>query len=459
MKTFLVLLWSLFLSTSLLSSNPIKNSLGEIKAENELAQRIEKNLSILVDRSIVFVDLDLKYNLFNPSSGDLKIDQRLSLPGLPVGKTDNSVPNIDLTDYAPTEISKINISVSVPTDTNEELLKQIESIVVKTASMDLLGNDELLITPDLPVLETNNSIFTYRNFIIFFALILIMIVINNIRNSTKIIAKSLRRIKISNLEQLKNGDNKEFQVYSNHGSRENQSIVTNSGKPLQVKLIKEEESIENTNLDFLNDLSNNIFLSIIKNENPNEIALILTQIEPSKVDYFFKFYDGPIDEVIKHLLKIDSVLQLDMKIMVVGMYQKYLEALDKNPIKINNVKTMINFINNSSLAVAQNLFNKIKEFDPALAQEIEKKIFLIDDILNLKNVQIEQINSEFTHLEMVQFLKCIPANIKQKFFSQLSERAVIIIKEDMEMIGEITEEESDKIINYSLNKIRYILNY
>jgi len=292
MKSYLVLLWALFLSTNLLYSNPVKNSLGELKAENELAQRIEKNLSNVVEKSIVFVDLDLKYNLFNPSSGDLKLDQNLSLPGLPVGKTVSSVPNIDLTDYAPTEITKINISVRVPNDTDETILKQIEDIVIKTSSMDLLGNDELLVTPDLPVLENGNSIFTYQNFIILIALFLIFIIINNMKSSTKIIAKSLRRIKISNLEQLKDSDSRDFKFYGNSKNGDEQSSKFKSDKPIQVKLIKEDEAVEDTNLDFLNELSNSIFLSIIKNENPKEIAYILTQVEPKKVDYFFKFYDG-----------------------------------------------------------------------------------------------------------------------------------------------------------------------
>ena len=226
-----------------------------------------------------------------------------------------------------------------------------------------------------------------------------------------------------------------------------------------LNYLKDDEDQDHTNLDFLNDLTNSNFLSIITEENPQEMALILTQVEPEKVDYFFRFYDGSIDEVITHLLRMDNILQLDMKIMVVGMYQKYLEALDKNPLKINNVKTMINFINNSSLSVAQTLFERLKEIDPHIAKEVEKKIFLLNDIINLKNVQIEQINSEFSHLEMVQFLKCTPAEVKQKFFTQLSERAVIILKEDMEIIGEASAKEADEIINHSLSKIRYILNY
>ncbi len=459
MKNYLIFLCTLLLSTSTLFSETIKNSLGEVKAESELAERIEKNISNFVEKAIVFVDLDLKYNLFETSKGNLKLDQELSLPGLPVGKTDTSVPNIDLTDYAPTEITKISIMVRLPENTKTELIKIIEDIVINTAALDLMNNDQLNITTDLPAsTNENTSIFSFRNLLILLAFLLVMLIINNIRNSTRIIAKSLRRIKISNLDQLKVGEGRDFKMYSNPENT-NRSLSPSSSKPIHVKLLKDDEIEENTNLDFLNELSNSNFLSIIKQENPKEIALILTQVEASKVDYFFKFYDGSIDEILKYVIEMENVLQLDMKIMIVGMYQKYLEALDKNPVKINNVKTLINFINSSSMNVAQSIYNKLKELNPVMAEEVKKKIFLIDDILNLKNVQIEQINSEFSHLEMVQFLKCLPENIKQKFFSQLSERAVMIIKEDMEVIGNIQEDEAEKIINQSLQKIRYILNY
>lgn len=460
MKSYIGLILALFFCTNTLLTATPKNSLGEIKAENELAERIEKNLSIFVDRAIVFVDLDLKYNLFESNQGNLKLDEKLSLPGLPVGKSDSSMPNIDLSDYAPTEITKLSIMVRVPEDTKEELLKEIEEIVINTSSQELVTQDQVSIRADLPlVTSASSSLFNFRNVLLLIAFLLAMLIINNIRNSTRIIAKSLRRIKISNLDQLKLGETRDFQMFKSAESVASNQLSGGSNKPLQVKLLKDDDEAENTNLDFLNELSNSNFLSIVKNENPREIALILTQVEASKVDYFFKFYDGSIDEVLKHIIEMENILQLDMKIMVVGMYQKYLEALDKNPVKINNVKTMIYFINSSSLSVAQTLFNKLKELKPEIAEQVKQKIFLMDDILNLKNVQIEQINSEFSHLEMVQFLKCLPDNIRQKFFSQLSERAVIILKEDMEVIGKIQEEEAEKIINHSLHKIRYILNY
>ncbi len=460
MKSYILILLSLFFFTSTLHADTVKNSLGELKAENELAERIEKNLSNFVDRSVVFVDIDLKYNLFDPASGDLRLDQKLSLPGLPVGKTDTSMPNIDLTDYAPTEITKLSIMVRVPENIQEDILKEIEELVTSISSIDVNGNDQVNIVADLPVLDqAKGTFFSFSNIIILLGFLLAMLIVNNIRNSTRIIAKSLRRIKISNLDQLKIGDGIDFRMRSTPEAPSNNHSSTNYQKPVQVKILKDDETEEHTNLDFLNELSNSNFLSIVKEENPKEIALILTQVEASKVDYFFKFYDGPVDDVLTNIIEMESVLQLDMKIMVVGMYQKYLEALDKNPVKINNVKTMINFINSCSLNVAQTLFNKLKELKPELAEEVKKKIFLMDDILSLKNVQIEQINSEFSHLEMVQFLKCIPDKIRQKFFSQLSERAVIILKEDMEVIGNIQEDEAERIINHSLQKIRYILNY
>jgi flagellar motor switch protein FliG len=282
------------------------------------------------------------------------------------------MPNIDLSNYAPTEITKLSIMVRVPEDTKEELLKEIEEIVINTSSQELVTQDQVSIRADLPLATSaSSSLFNFRNVLLLIAFLLAMLIINNIRNSTRIIAKSLRRIKISNLDQLKLGETRDFQMFKSAESAANNQLSGGSNKPLQVKLLKDDDEAENTNLDFLNELSNSNFLSIVKNENPREIALILTQVEASKVDYFFKFYDGSIDEVLKHIIEMENILQLDMKIMVVGMYQKYLEALDKNPVKINNVKTMINFINSSSLSVAQTLFNKLKELKPEIAEQVK----------------------------------------------------------------------------------------
>ena len=103
--------------------------------------------------------------------------------------------------------------------------------------MDLLGNDELQVTPDLPIPESDSSIFTYRNLVVILLLFVIMLVISNIKNSTKILAKAMRRIKISNLDQLKSTDKSDFKSYATNTS-DGQSLISSTKKPVHVKLFE-----------------------------------------------------------------------------------------------------------------------------------------------------------------------------------------------------------------------------
>jgi flagellar motor switch protein FliG len=50
-------------------------------------------------------------------------------------------------------------------------------------------------------------------------------------------------------------------------------------------------------------------------------------------------------------------------------------------------------------------------------------------------------------------------DIKQKFFKHMSPRAISIIEEDMELHGELSEEDKDTSVAEMLNSIRTIMNY
>ena len=455
-KTVLVILFIIF-SIKLLSAQSDYNSLAEIRAENELAERIERSIKPFVDESIVIVDFELKYNLFDALAGDFDIDNSLSLPGLPVGKTANANPNIDLSEFVPTEIIKKTVIIKVPTYIRKKKMAFIEEIANSISSINLMNGDILTVENDLVLKKINTKGFwTTQNIFIITFLLILLLFMNNIKSSAILIAKSMRKVKVSNIDQMSGGKSS---IMTSVPTATSSSVSNQPKAPLNVKILKDDDDRSPTSLDFLNELSNAPFLDILENENPNEIAIILSQVSMDKVNYFFKYYKGNKSEIINSILNSSNILKLDMKIMVVDMYQKYMDAMEKDPVKINSVKLLTNFINGASSSTASNIYKILESVNYEIAREVAQKVFLLKDIEKLSSVQIEQINGTFSHLEMVQFLKCAPSFVKNKFFGQLSERASMIIKEDIETLQEVSESERELIIDFSLDQIRTILNY
>ncbi len=434
------------------------NSLAELRLENELSERINASLKPIIKDCIVYVDIDLSYNFYDPNSDQMTLDKQTSLPGLPVAKTEDKIPTLDLTDLSPTDVTGKRVTVRVAQDTDDSVIEEISEIVRNIAYINELEGDVINIEKDLNIKSESNSFFNVKNISIIALLALaFFVIVNNLKSGFRIIAKSMRKVKVTNIDQVSGMQS--IPLSQSSSSESNNNHTNNLGnRPVKVQLLKDDEEDSPTSFAFLNELSNDNFINILKDENPNEIAIILSQLDADKFDSFFRHYTGDKNAVLKALINLDNVLKLDMKILVVNMYQKYLEAMEKDPYKINKLNTMAKFINNSSPDVANEIFKSIQFFDSDFSQQLSKKIFLIDDILKLKNVQLEQINSEFTHLDMVRFLKCVPDNIRNKFYSQLSERAIMIMKEDIEMLDDFNEETKNLIINQSVNQIRYILN-
>ncbi len=433
------------------------SSLAELKAETELAKRIEDLVKPFTEKVIVGVDLDLRYNLFETNTSDFKFDPNMSLPGLPVGKTDNRIVENDLEDVVPTEILRKKISIKVPLDTSKEVIEFLNQEIHNIITIDENKGDILQITPESNLTKyirsKNNRLQTY----FFLTLIAVMILmLNNIRSGMRIIAKSMRKIKITNLEVL--NKSKTPEIINNSTSEQTHPRIPL--EPIKVKVLQdEEEDLMPTRFDFLEDLSDANLLEVLREENPEDIAFIVSQISPEKAGAVFQNLKENKEQVINAMLENQSKLKLDLKILVVNLYNKYLEIMEKEAIQLEGVGLLAKIINSSDYESSNILYESINNLDKDKAKEIAKKIFLLDDVLLLSNIQIEQISLEFTHLELVKFLACVNTRIKNKFFSQLSERATMIFKEDIESLGKLSEGEKRVILNHSLRKIRNILNF
>ncbi len=454
-KLLLLIFSILFIFANL--NSEATSSLAELKAENELANRIEDIVKPFVGECIVGVDLDLKYNLFEAKSSDFKYDPSMSLPGLPVGKTDNKIVETDLKDVIPTEILRKKISVKVPLKTSQTLIIFLENEIRDIITINEVQGDILDIKTEAMLAEMSKpKANNYQLYFFIIVIFLMFLLLNNIRSGMRIIAKSMRKIKVSNIEAISSAKMPDViqtaQVESSHPKV--------PLEPLKVRVLKDEEDdAMPTRFDFLEELSDENMAEILEEETPEDIAFILSQISPSKAGNFFQHVTKNRNQIIQAMLSNQTKLKLDLKILVVGLYNKYLEVMEKEAIQLEGVGLLAKIINNSNFEVSQNLYDSIQLVDSYKAKEISDKVFLLEDILVLSNVQIEQISLELTHLELVKFLASVNSKIKSKFYSQLSERAIMIIKEDIESYGELSKKEKNTILNYSLRKIRQILSF
>jgi len=81
------------------------------------------------------------------------------------------------------------------------------------------------------------------------------------------------------------------------------------------------------------------------------------------------------------------------------------------------------------------ILTSMDEMDPDLAQEIRNLRFTFEDLLKIDDNGIQMIMKEINQEDLLVALKTATDDLKEKLFSNMSERAGLMLKEDLESLG------------------------
>ena len=187
----------------------------------------------------------------------------------------------------------------------------------------------------------------------------------------------------------------------------------------------------------LENYSPNIMARILANEHPQTLALILGHLPPHQAAEVLKnLPPGVRPEVLIRLAKLESV-PLEMLYEVDSVLREQLEAMGGEGQKVGGVQAVAEILNATERSIEEEVLAEIETESPQMAEEIRELMFVFEDIKNLDDRSIRELLKEISNEELTLALKGASDELKEKFFSNLSERAATMIKEDLEIMGPV----------------------
>jgi flagellar motor switch protein FliG len=186
----------------------------------------------------------------------------------------------------------------------------------------------------------------------------------------------------------------------------------------------------------LKDVEPEILVNLIKNEHPQTIALVHTYLPP--------------DIAAKVLSSLSPELQADVGVRIARIertspeFIKRVEDMLVNKIKnlnsqnmntVSGVETIVNILNQVDRSSEKAILSSLEQKDKDLADEVRKLLFVFEDILKLDDRAIQRMLKDIETQTLVKALKGTSKEVRDKIFHNMSERAALIIQEDMEAIG------------------------
>ncbi|MCX7965786.1 MAG: flagellar motor switch protein FliG [Syntrophorhabdaceae bacterium] len=198
--------------------------------------------------------------------------------------------------------------------------------------------------------------------------------------------------------------------------------------------------------DFVKTCDPRLLATNIKGEHPQTIALIVSLLPPKKACEVIGALPGNIQgDVITRMAnlgRVDKNILLDVEDIIREQLQDLGGGEERQMGGVSAVASILNQMDKKKEA---ELLSSIEDANPELAQRIRQLMFTFEDLIKLDNKSIQTLLKEVTSEELAIALKGASDAIKEKIFSNMSERASAMLKEDIESMGPIRLSEVEQM--------------
>jgi flagellar motor switch protein FliG len=177
---------------------------------------------------------------------------------------------------------------------------------------------------------------------------------------------------------------------------------------------------------------------LIRHEHPQIIATILVHLEPDLSSSILAFFPERMrNEVLIRTATLEGVQPQALRELndVLTQLLSGSDRIKKSASGgVGMTAEILNFMGGNVEASA---LSYIREYDPELAQRIQDKMFVFENILEIDDRSIQTILREVQSDSLVVALKGTSSDLKEKIFRNMSQRAAEMLRDDLESKGPV----------------------
>lgn len=185
--------------------------------------------------------------------------------------------------------------------------------------------------------------------------------------------------------------------------------------------------------------------NFLANEHPQTIAIILVHLEPELSGQVLQLLPEKIrGEVLLRIALLDKVDPEIVKEISDALEEELKSVGGALGKKIGGAEKAAEILSHAGRDLEDELLTEIEDENPALAEEIRKYLFTFEDFLKVDDFAIQTLLREISTDDLKLALKGASAELREKFFRNMSKRAADLLKEELEMMGPVRITEVEK---------------
>ncbi len=197
-----------------------------------------------------------------------------------------------------------------------------------------------------------------------------------------------------------------------------------------------ESSLKTTGFEMLKNVDPKQLINFMQNEHPQTISLILTQLSSGTAAAILSELPPELQADVSYRIATMEKISPDVIKELEVVLEKQFADVGARDLSISGgtkiIAEILNLIESSSEKV---IMEAVESENPDLAAEIKNLMFVFEDTILLDNRSIQRVLKEVETKDLAIALKAASDDVKQKIFSNVSERVATMIKEEMEFMG------------------------
>ncbi|MBP1925754.1 flagellar motor switch protein FliG [Sedimentibacter acidaminivorans] len=204
--------------------------------------------------------------------------------------------------------------------------------------------------------------------------------------------------------------------------------------------------------DFIRKADYKSLLTIIQNEHPQTIALILSYARADQASAIIAELpkEKRID-VVERIAKMDRASPEIIKQVEDALEKKFNSIISVDFTEVGGVNYIADIMNNMDRGNEKYIFDELSKKDVKLADEIRKRMFVFEDIVMLDSMGIQRFLREVDSKDLVFAIKGSNKEVADVLFSNMSTKMVEAIQSELEYTHNLrlrdVEESQQRIVS------------
>lgn len=231
-----------------------------------------------------------------------------------------------------------------------------------------------------------------------------------------------------------------------------QEYITQGGisyaKDILEKALGEQKALEVINrltatlqvrpFDFARKAEPAQILNFIQNENSQTIALVLSYLQSEQSSHILSSLPQEKQaEVARRIALMDSTSPDVISQVERVLEQKLSATVTQDYTNAGGIDSIVQILNGVDRGTERTILDALEIQDPELAEEIKKRMFVFEDIVNIDNRAIQRIIRDIENADLQLALKVASEEVREAIFRNMSKRMAETFKEEMEFMGPV----------------------